>query len=348
VARLRFGVSLGYWIGGNGTERQAAIAGAAERIGYESIWAAEIFGSDAPSVLGWLAARTRSIALGSAVFQLPGRTAAMTAMTAATLDQLCDGRFRLGLGTSGPQIAEGWHGQRFARPLARTRDYVSVVRMALARREVRFDGETLHLPLPDSDGKALKLGIGPRQTRIPIYLASIGPRNVELTGEIADGWLPFLFSPRPEHTGHLWSALRRGVARSGRSLRTFDTAPIVQLRIDDDLTAARDAMRPLIALYVGGMGSRRHNFHNELVRRYGFEEAAATVQEHYLAGRPDLAAAAVPTELIDAVSLAGPPALVRERLAAFADSGVTSLLVKPVGRTAEDQVDQLRKLAELA
>ena len=344
---MRLGVAIGYWAMGNDAARQLAVTLEAERLGYDSVWTAEAYGSDAATVLGWLAAQTRSIGLGAAIFQIPARSAAMTAMTAATLDRLSGGRFRLGLGVSGPQVAEGWHGQRYARPLARTRDYVAVVRMALARERVDYHGEILQLPLPDSHGKALKLTISPVQRPLPVYLAAIGPRNVALAGEIADGWLGILFSPDRDD-GEVRAALAEGAARGGRDLDGFDMAVTVQTRIDDDLDAARDAMRPMIALYVGGMGSRERNFYNDLACRYGFEKAAAVVQDHYLSGRPDGAAAALPAELIDSLSLCGPAGLVRERLAAFREAGVTTLLTIPVARSAEDAIGQLRLLSELA
>jgi F420-dependent oxidoreductase-like protein len=344
---MRLGVAIGYWGMGNDAARQLAVAREAERLGYDSVWTAEAYGSDAATVLAWIGAQTSTIGLGAAVLQVPARSAAMTAMTAATLDRLSGGRFRLGLGVSGPQVAEGWHGQRYDRPLARTRDYVAVVRMALAHERVEYKGETLQLPLPDSRGKALKLTIAPVQRPLPLYLAAIGPRNVALAGEIADGWLGFIFSP--EHgAGEVHAALAEGAARAGRDLDGFDVAVTVQARVDDDLDAARDAMRPMIALYLGGMGSRERNFYNALATRYGFGEAAAAVQEHYLSGRRDAAAAALPADLIDAFSACGPPGRVRERLAAFQEAGVTTLLTIPVARGTEDAIDQLRRLAELA
>ena len=247
----------------------------------------------------------------------------MTAMTAATIDQLSDGRMILGIGSSGPQVAEGWHGQRFGKQLQRTREYVAVVRMALARERVEFHGETLELPLPDGPGKALKLTIAPVQERIPIYLAAIGPKNTALAGEIADGWIPTLFSP--EHVSELRPLLQEGAERAGRSLDGFDIAPTVNVLITDDLAGARDAMRPFIALYVGGMGSRKQNFYNNLVQRYGFDDEAKTIQDLYLDGKREEAMAALPDELIDIVSLCGPQDLVRERLAVYRDAGVGTL-----------------------
>jgi F420-dependent oxidoreductase-like protein len=343
---MRLGLMLGYFGAGTTAGEQLALAREAERLGYDSAWVAEAYGSDAATVLAWLAAQTGRIRLGAGVFQMPARSPAMTAMTAATLDQLSGGRFRLGLGLSGPQVAEGWHGQRFGRPLHRTRDYLSVVRLALERKRVAYQGETLELPLPDGPGKALKLTIGPAQPRLPIYLAAMGPRNLELAGELADGWLGFLFAP--EHAGSFREHLAAGAARAGRDLDGFDVAPVVQAHVADDPAAARDAMRPFLALYIGGMGSRERNFYTEQATRYGFERAARTVQDHYLAGDRVQAMAALPDELIDLVTLCGPPARVRERLAAHRDAGVGTLIAAPTARTHEHRVAQLRLLAELA
>jgi F420-dependent oxidoreductase-like protein len=343
---MRLGVMLGYFGAGTTAAEQLELAREAERLGYDSAWVAEAYGSDAATVLAWLAAQTSRINLGSAVFQIPARSPAMTAMTAATLDQLSAGRFRLGLGLSGPQVAEGWYGQRFARPLARARDYLSVVRMALERQRVSYQGETLELPLPDGPGKALKLTIHPAQPRLPIYLGAMGPGNLALAGELADGWLGFLFAP--EHAGRFRGHLATGAARAGRDLDGFDVAPNVQVHIADDLAAARDAMRPFLALYIGGMGSRERNFYTEQAARYGFEQAARTVQDHYLAGDRAQAMAALPDELIDLVTLCGPPERVRERLAAHREAGVGTLIAAPMAWTHEDRVAQLRRLAELA
>ncbi len=343
---MRLGVHIGYWGLGLTSADQLEIVQEAERLGYDSVWAAEAYGSDAASVLGWLAAGTQKIKLGSAIFQMPGRSPAMTAMTAATIDQLSGGRMRLGIGSSGPQVAEGWHGQRFAHQLQRTRDYVAVVRMALARERVEFHGETLELPLPGGPGKALKLTIAPVQEQIPIYLAAIGPRNTALAGEIADGWIPTLFSP--EHVGESRALLAEGAARSGRSLDAFDVAPTVNVLITDDVERGRDAMRPLLALYVGGMGSRQQNFYNQLTVRYGFEAAAREVQDLYLAGRREEAMAALPDALIDSVCLCGTAAHVRDRLAVYREAGVGTLGVMPLAFTAPERLEQLRLLAELA
>ena len=343
---MRLGLNVGYWGLGMGPQDQLEVVQEAERLGFDSVWAAEAYGSDAATVLAWLAAGTSTIKLGSAIFQMPGRTPALTAMTAATIDELSGGRMVLGIGSSGPQVAEGWHGQRFAHQLQRTREYVAVVRKALARERLQFSGETLQLPLPDGPGKALKLTINPVQERIPIYLAAIGPRNTALAGEIADGWLPTFFSP--EHVGDFRTLLSEGAARSGRSLEAFDIAPSVQVYISDDREAARDMMRPGLALYIGGMGSRRQNFYNDLVRRYGFEDAAAQVQDLYLDGKRDQAGAALPDSLIDMVSLCGPRDVVADRLAAFREAGVGTLALMPMAFDRQDRVAQLRAVAELA
>src|ERR1700736_6189833 len=343
---MKLGVHIGYWGLGLSSEDQLNIVQEAERLGYDSVWTAEAYGSDAATVLGWLAGQTSRIRLGSGIFQMPARSAAMTAMTAATIDQLSDGRMILGIGSSGPQVAEGWHGQRFARQLQRTRDYVAVVRMALARERVEFHGSTLELPLPEGPGKALKLTISPVQEQIPIYLAAIGPKNTALAGEIADGWIPTLLSP--EHFSELRSLLDEGASRSGRSLDGFDVAPTVNVFVTEDLARARDAMRPFIALYVGGMGSREQNFYNQLVSRYGFEAEAKKIQDLYLEGNRDGAMAAIPDDLIDSVSLCGPPEVVRERLAVYRDAGVGTLGVTPLAFTVSERLDQLRLVAELS
>jgi F420-dependent oxidoreductase-like protein len=344
---MKLGLHIGYWGLGLSSEEQLALVREAESLGYDSAWSAEAYGSDAATILGWLAQGTSTIKLGSAIFQMPARSAAMTAMTAATLDQLSGGRMLLGIGSSGPQVAEGWHGQRFGKQLQRTREYIAVVRMALARERVEFHGETLELPLPDGPGKALKLTITPVQERIPIYLAAIGPKNTALAAEIADGWIPTLFSP--EHVGEFRPLLEEGFSRAGeKGFDDFDIAPSVNVFVSDDLESARDAMRHYVALYVGGMGSRKQNFYNALVQRYGFEDAAREVQDLYLEGKKDEAAAALPGELIDTVTLCGPREHVREKLAVYRDAGVGTLMVAPMAWTFEDRMQQLRHVAELA
>jgi F420-dependent oxidoreductase-like protein len=343
---MKLGVHVGYWGLGMGPQDQLQVVQEAEALGYDSVWTAEAYGSDAATVLAWLAAQTSRLKLGSAIFQMPGRSPAMTAMTAATIDELSGGRMLLGIGSSGPQVAEGWHGQRFARQLQRTREYIAVVRKALARERLEHEGETIELPLPDGPGKPLKLMISPVQERIPIYLAAIGPKNTALAGEIADGWIPTFFSP--EHVGELRSLLEEGAARAGRSLEGFDIAPTVNAFVSDDREMARNVMRPVLALYIGGMGSRRQNFYNQLVQRYGFEDAAREIQDLYLEGKKAEAGEAIPDELIDQVSLCGPRDVVRDRIAAFRDSGVGTLMITPMAFTVEDRIAQLRAVAELA
>jgi F420-dependent oxidoreductase-like protein len=343
---MRLGINIGYWGLGMGAEDQLGVALEAERSGYDSVWTAEAYGSDAATILAWIAGQTTRLKLGSAVFQMPARSPAMTAMTAMTLDVLSGGRMLLGIGSSGPQVAEGWHGQRFARQLQRTREYVDVVRLALSRERLVYKGETLELPLPNGPGKALKLTVAPLQEQIPIYLAAIGPKNTALAGEIADGWIPTFFSP--DHVGEFRDLLQQGADVSGRSLDGFDIAPVVSAHVSEDRELARNFMRPGLALYIGGMGSRRQNFYNTLAQRYGFGDAAKEIQDLFLDGRKEEACLAIPDELIDLVSLCGPREAVAERIAAFREAGVGTLIALPVAFTQEDRLEQVRALAELA
>ena len=341
---MRLGVNLGYWGGGNDAE-SLVIAQEADRLGYSVVWAAEAYGSDAATVLAWIAAHTERIDIGSAVFQIPGRTPANAAMTAATLDSLSGGRFRLGLGVSGPQVSEGWHGVRFDKPLGRTREYVAIVRKALARERLEFSGEHFTLPLPDGPGKALTLTVHPVRPRIPIYLAAIGPRNLELAGEIADGWLAIFFAP--EHAEESLSHISAGRSRAGLPLDGFDVVPTVPVVLGADVAACADLVRPYAALYIGGMGSRETNFYNQLACRMGFQQAAGEVQERYLAKDYAGAAAAVPLEFIDQTSLLGPPARVAERLGAYAAAGVTTLTVAASVGTLDQRLGIVRGMAEI-
>ena len=334
----------GYW-GTLATPREElAFAVASERLGFDALWLGEPYGNDAATVLAWYAGATSRLRLGTAVLAMPGRTPAMTAQTAATLDALSDGRLLLGLGLSGPQVSEGWHGVPFDRPIARTREYVEVVRMALRRERLVFDGSTVQLPLPDGPGKPLKLILLPLRPAVPVYLAALGPQSVRLCGEVADGWLPWFWSP--EHAAALSAPLRDGAERAGRDVAEVDVAPQVVVRIDADERAARDAVRDVVALYVGGMGSREQNFYNALVSSYGFEDVAARVQEAYLAGDKREAERLLPDDLIDAVCLVGSPARVAERLAAYAAAGAGTFVGIPWGTSAEDRMTQLRRLAE--
>jgi F420-dependent oxidoreductase-like protein len=345
---MRLGLHIGYWGLGLTAGEQLKLVREAEALGFDSIWSAEAYGSDAATVLAWIAGQTETIKLGSAIFQMPGRTPAMTAMTAATIDQISDGRMLLGIGSSGPQVAEGWHGQPFAKQLQRTREYVEILRLALSRERLEYDGDSYVLPIPDGPGKALKLMIAPVQERIPIYIAAIGPKNTQLTGEIADGWMPTFFSP--EHVDEFRKLLEEGAerAQNGKQIDdSFDIAPNVSLCIDDDIDKARDVMRPMLALYVGGMGSREKNFYNALVRRYGFEEAAEEVQDLYLSGKKDEAAAALPAELIDKTALVGPVDRVKERLELYRDAGVGTLITTPMALDMEGRSKMMRALADL-
>jgi F420-dependent oxidoreductase-like protein len=335
---VKLAVNLGYW-GTGGDADNLAVAQEADRLGYSVVWAAEAYGSDAVTVLTWVAAHTERIDVGSAILQIPARSPAMTAMTAATLDALSGGRFRLGIGVSGPQVSEGWHGVRFDRPLARTREYLDIVNLALSRRRVRYDGATYQLPLPDGPGKALHLTVHPVREHIPIYLASTGPRNIELAGEIADGWLAIFFSPA--FADDLLHHLRSGRAKAGATMADYDVVATVPLAVGDDVDTCAARVRPYAALYVGGMGSREQNFYYNLAVRMGHEAQAQVVQDRYLARDYDGAAAAVPAEFVDSTSLLGPPARLAERMGEFAAAGVTTLSVSPFGATRDERLRSL-------
>jgi F420-dependent oxidoreductase-like protein len=340
---MKLGLNLGYWGMGNDADN-LVLAREADRIGYDVVWAAEAYGSDAATVLTWIAAQTERIDVGSAVFQIPGRTPANCAMTAATLDTLSGGRFRLGLGVSGPQVSEGWHGVRFDKPLGRTREYVEIVRKALRRERLAYDGQFFTLPLPDGPGKALTLTVHPARETIPVYLAAVGPKNLELAGEIGDGWLAIFYAP--EHAQVSLQHIEAGRAKAGQEMAGFDVVPTVPVVIGDDLEACAMPVRAYAALYVGGMGSREQNFYNALASRMGYEEAAAEVQDLYLARDYAGAAAAVPAEFIDQTSLIGPAERIRDRFHAFAESGVTTLTVATYAGSLEDRIATLRTVAE--
>lgn len=340
---MRLGINLGYWGLGNDADN-IAVAQEADRLGYAVCWAAEAYGSDAATVLAYVAARTERIDVGSAIFQIPARTPTMTAMTAATLDTLSGGRFRLGLGVSGPQVSEGWYGVKFDKPLARTREYVEIIRKAMLRERVVHHGANWTLPLPGGPGKALKLTVHPVREHIPLYIAAIGPKNLEQTGEIADGWLGIFFSP--EQADVSLEPLRAGRAKAGKTLEGFDLAPTLPIAVSDDVKGAADAFRPYTALYVGGMGSKEQNFYNRLARRMGYEQAADEIQERYLAKDYAGAAAAVPHELIDSTALLGPKERIADRMQAYADAGVTTLNLTPGGFTLEERIATLRTAVE--
>ncbi|MEU4381376.1 LLM class F420-dependent oxidoreductase [Micromonospora echinofusca] len=341
---MRLGLSLGYQTAWSTPADHLAFAQEADRLGYAVVWAAEAYGSDSPSMLAWMAGQTERIDLGSAVMQIPARTPAMTAMTAATIDALSGGRFRLGLGVSGPQVSEGWHGVRFAKPLARTREFVDIVKLAVARKSVAYDGEFYTLPLPDGPGKALKLGFHPPREHIPIYLAAVGPKNLELAGEIADGWLAVFYAP--EFAEEQLASVRAGRAKAGKELAGFDVVPSVPVVVGDDIATCAELVRWYAALYVGGMGSRQQNFYNQLATRMGYGDAAREVQDLYLAKRQRDAAAAVPMEFIDRTSLLGPKERIAERMREYAAAGVTTLSVSLFAADRDSGLHTLRTVAE--
>jgi F420-dependent oxidoreductase-like protein len=344
AALVRLGLNLGYWSGR--VRDDTELVRVAERLGYHSAWAAEAYGSDAVSTLSWYAARTERISVGSAVLQMPARTPAMTAMTAATLSELSGGRFLLGLGLSGPQVVEGWHGVPFGAPLARSREYVTIVRRVLARERLEHHGEHYRLPYDGPDGtglgKPLRLTVRPSHD-IPVYLAAIGPKNVALTAEIGDGWLPVFYSPR-RAADVFHPHLAAGFAASADPAKKarFDVAPSAPAVLTDDPEQARWGVKPTLALYVGGMGARGRNFYFDLACRYGYEAEAHRIQDLYLDGKRMEAIAAVPDDLVDEVSLIGPRAALRDRLDEWRASGVTTLVVM------SKDVATLEALAELA
>jgi F420-dependent oxidoreductase-like protein len=313
----------------------------AERLGFDSVWSAEAYGSDAVTLITWAAARTERIGVGTAVMQIPARTPAATAMTAITLDHLTEGRFRLGLGVSGPQVSEGWHGVPFDAPLHRTREYVEIVREILRREKpLEFHGEHFDVPVQGGTGlgKPLKTIVHPLRADLPIYLAAIGPKNIALAAEIADGWLPTFYAPA--HADVFAASIEDGLRRGGRDRSKFDVAPFVPVLVGDDIQACRDLVKPMLALYVGGMGARGRNFYNTLVSRYGYEADAAKVQDLYLEGRKGEAAAAVPNGLVDDVALVGPKERITEQLQLWRGAGVDTLIAGAF------QSEALRTLAE--
>jgi F420-dependent oxidoreductase-like protein len=340
---MRLALNLGYWGLASDTDNVEMVL-EAERLGFTSVWMAEAYGNDAATVLAFLAAKTTTIELGSGIFQIPARTPAMAAMTAATIDTLSGGRFRLGLGVSGPQVSEGWHGVRFAKPLGRTREYIDIIRLAMARERVEYHGEHYELPLPDGPGKPLKMIIHPVREYLPIYLAAIGPKNLELAGEKCDGWLAIFYDP--QFAPELLASVRAGKDRGGRADADFDVMPTVPVIIGDDVAACADPVRGYAALYVGGMGSREQNFYNRLACRMGYEKEATQIQDLYLDRQYAEAAAAVPHEFIDRTSLLGPVDRIAERMQALAASGVTTLNLSGFGGTQEERITTLRATAD--
>jgi F420-dependent oxidoreductase-like protein len=326
---LRLGLNLGYWAGGPPPGAAESVL-EAERLGFDSLWTAEAYGSDALMPLAWWGASTRQLKLGTSIVQISARTPAATAMAAMTLDHLSSGRLILGLGVSGPQVVEGWYGQPFAKPLARTREYIGIMREIWARQgPVTSDGPHYPLPLAGHSGlgKPLKASIHPLREEIPIYLAAEGPKNIALAGELCDGWLPLFYSPY--HDGFYRGALAEGQRRPGarRTAADFEVAATVPLIIDEDVERAADRLRPMYALYFGGMGARGVNFHANVAIRMGYEGEVAKIQECYLDGRKDEAAAAVPTKLVEQLTLIGSPAKIRHDLEAWRESIVDTILI---------------------
>ncbi|MGW6459396.1 LLM class F420-dependent oxidoreductase [Streptomyces sp. NPDC055078] len=317
---MKLGLNLGYWESRRRDDLE--LVRLAEDVGFDCVWMGEAYGSDGVSPLAWLAARTSRIGLGTAVLQMAGRTPALAAMTAATMDALTDGRFRLGLGMSGPQVVEGWHGVPYGKPLKRTREYVEVVREVLRReRPLEHHGDYYEIPYRGADGtglgKPLKLILHPERPDLPIYLAALGPQNVKLAGEIADGWLPVFFSPS-RFTEVLAPTL--GPVREG-----FDICPIVEVVVGPDVDECRAQVKRTIALYMGGMGAKGRNFYQTMATRYGYGEATEKIQELFLGGRKEQAVAAVPDDLVDEVALCGPPARIGELIQRWTDSPITSM-----------------------
>jgi F420-dependent oxidoreductase-like protein len=331
---MRLGFYMGYAPPGTSPLELLELARRAEALGYDSAWAAEAWGTDAVTPLAWLGALTERIELGTAIMQIPARSPANAAMTAATLDLLSGGRFRLGLGTSGPQVVEGWHGQEWGKPLGKTREYVEIVRAALRRERLEHHGEHYDIPVSGGTGlgKPLKLMARPLRSEIPIYLASIGPKAVELAFEIADGWLPIFWSPEQA----------RDVFPLERARDGFDVAPSVPALLTDDVGSGRDALKEYYSFYVGGMGARGKNFYNDLFGRYGYEAEAREIQDLFLDGKQRDAAAKVPDAFVDEVALVGSVEQMRDRLAAWRESGVTTMLV-----STRDEAT-LRAVAEAA
>lgn len=322
---MRLGIMLGYASGK--VQVPVELVQEADRLGLYAVWAAEAYGSDAITPLAWLGPQTEQIRLGTAIMQMPGRTPANAAMTAMTLNQLSGGRFLMGLGLSGPQVVEGWHGVSYARPLSRSREYVAIVRKVFRKERVAHDGAVYQLPYQGEDatglGKPLKTTLD-ADADIPIYLAALGPQNVALTAEIADGWLPIFFSPQ-RYDDVYRPHVEEGLARAGKSMEQFDIAPMISVVIDESLEACYNALRPMLALYIGGMGSRDKNFYNDLAVRYGYEAAAREVQDLYLSGRRAEAMGKIPGGLIDEVALVGPKERVKERLQLWQESPITTL-----------------------
>lgn len=342
---MRLGISFGYQDWGKGLPGAIAHAQEADRLGYHSGWVAEAYGTDAITPITWLLAHTENLKMGTAIAQMPARAPAMTAMTAVTLDLMSGGRFLLGIGASGPQVSEGWYGEQYGKPLAKTREYVEILH-EVWRREgpLEFHGEHYDIPYhgPGATGlgKPLKIIVHPRTADIPVYVAATGPKNVQLSAEIADGWLPIFYSPT--RAAKVWGAsLDAGFAAAGKDRANFDIAATVSVLVGDDVAELRDMVKPTVALYVGGMGAKGKNFYNDLACRYGYEGVAAEIQDLYLSGKKAEAIALVPDDLVDEVCLIGPKERIADRLAIWQESDVSTMIV------AATQPEALQLMAEL-
>lgn len=329
MSQLKLGYSTGYWSSGPPAGAQDTIA-EAESLGFDSVWAAEAYGSDAFTPLAWWGSQTERLKLGTSIVQMSARTPAATAMAAMTIDHLSEGRFQLGLGASGPQVVEGWYGQPYPRPLQRTREYVNILRQIFAREKpVEFSGKHYQIPYEGGTGlgKALKPTVHPYRNEIPILLAAEGPKNVALSAEICDGWLPLFFAPKDNQ--FYADALAAGVAASDRrdNLDGFEIPAMCSIIPGDDVDACADMMRPMLALYIGGMGAKGQNFHYDVFVRMGFEQQCEKIQELYLAGHKKDAIAAVETQMVEAIGLIGPPDKIRDELVQWEESVVTTLLI---------------------
>jgi F420-dependent oxidoreductase-like protein len=345
---LKLGLNLGYWGIGPAGEDALEVVKAAEGHGYESVWAAESYGSDVVSVLAWLAAQTETINLGAAILQVPARPPAAAAMAGATIDKLSGGRFLFGFGPSGPQVSEGWYGVPYAKPWGRTREYIEVVREIIAREgPVDHQGEHYRLPLPGGEGKPLKLNFHPLRNRIPVFVGAIGRKSVELAAEICDGWIPIFFSL--DTFEQTWGEhLESGFAKGGRQRSDLEVSPSLQVAIDGDLEAAKNVVKAGLVLYFGGMGSRKTNFYVDLAHRFGFGEVADEVQKRFQDGDRAGAFEAMPDEIVEATSLVGTEVEVAERVERFRGAGIDRLIVSPVHVERDQQLHTLERLASVS
>jgi F420-dependent oxidoreductase-like protein len=341
---MRMQLALGYWPWIT-YEDQLALAAQADESGIDGVWVSEAWGQDAVSILAILADRTERVHLGSALMQIPARPPTTAAMAAATIDVISGGRFRMGLGVSGPQVSEGWYGVPFTKPLARTREYVEVVRKAWAREVVAYDGEQFQLPTPDGIGlgKPLKLMISPVQERLPIYLGAIGPKAIAQTGEIADGWLPAFFNPH--EAGELLAGLDRGLEKSGRGRDAVDIAPLVPVSVEEKLEDAQQAVKPFIAFYLGGMGAKGKNFYVDLCAKYGFGDEANEIQDRFLSGDRMGAVNAVSEDIVEIGAIACTPDELQGRVAAYEAAGADSLVAMAFGSDRAATVEMLARAA---